>query len=165
VRRIFILADSFILMSLRAVVGNHRRLNHELLLYAFENVPCLVVDCANVANPHPFASRFPLELFHKVFVVEVELIYTLRDVLKRVPRHINELGLKCVVITSFNHLFNYQDEHENREIYLHAWELMKEISQSVDVFVGVKEGGKQVQNAVMFADEVVELSKKELLSF
>ncbi|MBU1976143.1 MAG: hypothetical protein KKG59_07105 [Nanoarchaeota archaeon] len=147
-------------MSLRAVVGKSKEANTQAMLYAFENAPALVIDCANFANPHRFSAHIPLEKLHEVFVVEVELIYTLRDALKIARKHLKELNAKTLIVTTFTYVFNYQDKRENAEIFLHAWELLAELGKDFDVLVAIKKGGGQ-ERFLRVCDGVKLLSSKK----
>ncbi|MFH1850586.1 MAG: hypothetical protein ABH879_10505 [archaeon] len=124
-------------MTLVGIRGNHHAVNRELLLHAFDNTPALILDCANCANPHSLFPEVEFEKFDSVYVIEIELLYKLRDTLKRVPAMAKSLGLKSIVITSGHHLFDYSNDEENNNIYEHSWELMKEISDNLDIMVAV----------------------------
>jgi hypothetical protein len=117
--------------------GSRSSLNRKLLLYAVKNRPSLVIDCANAANPHVLFPEVQLEELDSVYVIPVELIYTFRDVLKKVRGIAERLGVKCIVITPFNGLFHYDDERENRGVMEHAWELMRGLAERYEVVVGV----------------------------
>jgi len=121
-----------------ALVGlRGKEANKELLHFALEHTPSLVVDCANVANPHAFSAYIPVERFMDVFIMEVDLIYTFRDTVKRLRGLVDELGVHHIVITSFNHLFHYDDEEENKNILEHTWEMLSELGEHYEIHVGV----------------------------
>ena len=86
--------------------------NHELILYALNNTPSLILDCANRANPHRFYTQVPYENFKKCYVIPVDAIYRFRDTLKQTEEIANGLGVKCIVITYFGKLFDYGDKQE-----------------------------------------------------
>jgi len=111
--------------------------NHALLLYAAEHIPCLIIDCANAANPHALFPEVPLENMSQIYVIELELLYKFRDVLIQAPRFLDRLEAKHLVVTTPGVLFNYQDELENHNIMEQAWELMRSLGNSYTVVVGV----------------------------
>lgn len=139
-------------MALIGIRGSSRSVNRALLLYAFERTPALILDCANCANPHALFPKAPFEKFDSVFVVEIEVIYSFRDALKRVPLIAEQLEIRCIVITTFNRLFDYGDEREKHEIFEHSWELMKSISASYEVVVGVHDA--QEKSASKYCDKL-----------
>ncbi|PIN79060.1 hypothetical protein COV16_05115 [Candidatus Woesearchaeota archaeon CG10_big_fil_rev_8_21_14_0_10_34_8] len=109
--------------------------NKSVIEQAINNTPCLIIDCANRANPHNFFQY--QDYFHEVYIIEVELMYKFRDVLKQSFTLINTLQLKSIAITSWKYLFNYQNEKENKEILLHAEELITELSKHVLIYKGM----------------------------
>lgn len=119
-------------MSLVGLKGDR---DHHVIDLAIQNQPSLIIDCANKASPHSFFPQYLPENLNNVYVIEVDLIYSFRDVLKNAKRYVKELGAKLVVVTSFDYLFNYGDEEENREVLEHTWELMQELAREVDVVV------------------------------
>jgi len=122
-------------MSLIGITGNARTVNTQLLIYALKNTPAFIIDCANCANPHAF---FPYhDAFDKVFVLEIELIYVLRDVVKQLNHLIKDINPKCIIITTFHRLFHYQNEQENNDLYIHMWELLQEHAQRYSIFIGI----------------------------
>jgi len=138
-------------MVLKGVVGDRRRVNSYLFNEALKQTG-LLIDCSNCANPH---ALFPIaqEELENVHVIQVELIYVLRDVLKKVGEFCKGIGTKKVIITTFGGLFNYQDERENKNIYEHSWELMKELSQECEILVGIHHS--QEEFARKFCDSLM----------
>ncbi len=125
-------------MTLIGIVGNSGSyINHKLLLYAANHSPSLIIDCANSANPHSIYPSISLEKMAQVYVIELELLYKLRDVLLQTPLIIKKKGIKCIIVTTSDHLFHYQDEIENQNIIEHSWELMKDIGKSNLILVGL----------------------------
>jgi len=122
-------------MSLTVLNGKTHTVNSYLLKYAASHTPSLVVDCANVANPHPF--HLTEEILSNIFIVQAEVIYKFRDTLKAIPSM--RLDVSSIIITTFHRLFHYGDETENNEIFIHAWELMKRLSLTQNVLVGVSD--------------------------
>ena len=127
------------LMVLIGIKGDSASfLNRQLLLYAAKNTPCLVIDCANVANPHSLFPEVDLPVLEKIYVIELELLYKFRDTLLRVPSIMRNIGAKHIVVTTINHLFHYQDELENKNIMDHAWRLLKILSKRYTIVAGIK---------------------------
>lgn len=114
-------------MSLNFIDGK------ELLLYAVDHTPSLIIDCANWANPHSLFGRVELDQLEQVYVVEVELLYKFRDILKKADELAEEVGAGTIVITPFNYLFNYQNEKENKKIIIHCLQIIKKLSDKYDV--------------------------------
>lgn len=125
-------------MVLMGIIGSSSSyVNHRLLMYASNHAPSLVIDCANAANPHSLYPAVPMEKMSQVYVIELELLYKFRDVLLRVPSIIKKMYIKSIVITTSDHLFNYQDKIENHNIIQHSWELMRAIGNKKAVLVGL----------------------------
>ncbi len=141
-------------MTLTVIVGNNRHLNTKLLLYAAANVPSLVIDCANCANPHKLFPKVTIEQLSKIYVVELELLYKFRDVLLRVPSIAKQKEIKTIVVTISDFLFHYQDEIENNNITEHCWELLHEIGKKYEIVAGLDYNSKQIEFAKRFADRL-----------
>jgi hypothetical protein len=135
-------------MVLIGVQGSPRSLNKHLLLHAVRNAPCLFIDCANSANLHSLFAVEDLEHLDGVFVMQTELIYTFRDILKMVPAVASQLGVRCVVVTTFNRLFHYSDEVENKDIIEHVWELLRKLSRSMDIYIGITDEGASCDKVI-----------------
>ncbi|HZX45571.1 MAG TPA: hypothetical protein VFF28_07870 [Candidatus Nanoarchaeia archaeon] len=121
---------------LTGIFGSRGSVNLSLLSHAVRNQPSLIVDCANIANPHvlfPFAQP---EDMHDIYVVQAELMYKFRDILKHLDRLAKQVNPRCIVITLFDRLFHYNDEQENKDIIEHAWELMKKHSERYELIAG-----------------------------
>jgi hypothetical protein len=121
------------------IVGNRYDVNKSLLKYAVENSPSLFIDCANCANPHKLFPQFQYEQLNDVYVMEVELLYTFRDVLKLLPKTADRLGTKTIIITTFGGLFNYDDTAENDDVLEHAWSIIRKIGKDYNIIIGLKE--------------------------
>ena len=124
-------------MGIIGITGSRKAVNHYLMCYAITHTPSIIVDCSNIANIHKWFPLFPHADFDQVFVYEFELLYKFRDCLVMVQEVAAARGVTCIIITSMHHLFNYQNEAENYEIYNHAWELMLQLSAVYDVRVAV----------------------------
>ena len=128
-------------MGLIGIQGNSESaINRKLLLYASQHLPALIIDCANAANPHSLYPTVPFEHMNRMFVIELELLYKFRDVLLRIPGMAKKLRVQCIVITTSDHLFNYQDKEENQNIFRHSWELMQSIGEKHTIVVGIRKG-------------------------
>ncbi|MGM5488833.1 MAG: hypothetical protein ACQESG_07840 [Nanobdellota archaeon] len=110
-----------------------------VIFRAGERLPSMIIDCANAADPHTLYPYVPLESMDQIFVVEVELLYKFRDVVKALPPFLHEKAIQRVLIIT-GHLFNYQDERENYYVLRHAWELIHKISREVEVLATVQPG-------------------------
>lgn len=125
------------MVLLTIVSSSARFLNRKLIFHAARKKPSLIIDCANCANPHLFYPNLTIEDFNELYVIELELLYKFRDVLLRVPSIMKKIRGSTVVVTTSNHLFNYQDELENRNIIEHSWEIMEIIGKRYDVIAGI----------------------------
>lgn len=122
-------------MGIVAITGERRRVDHELVAYALQRTPSLIVDCANVCDVTKWFSRFPDADLERVFVYEMEMLYKFRDALQHVKAAAEERAVKTIVVTSMSRLFHYQNAVENSEVYCHAWETLKELGETFDVRV------------------------------
>ncbi len=141
-------------MALTAVIGNRRQLNRQLLDYAAQRAPSLIIDCANVADPHKLYPRFSLNVLQNIYVIELELLYKFRDVLRYIDEYAIECGVKDIIVTTTDHLFHYQDEVENADIYEHAWEMLKQLGCRHNIVTGITPSSLQVQLAGRFCDQI-----------
>lgn len=126
-------------MALHILKGNGRALDHDVVRFALAYTPCLLVDCADAADPYQHPDT-DVATFLAVHVVQAELLYRLRDILRALPQTVRRLGVKRVVITQFTRLFHYHDEAENADIYEEVWRRIGEAAKELDVVVGVPEG-------------------------
>jgi hypothetical protein len=128
--------------------------NHALLMYAAEHIPCLVIDCANAANPHAIFPEVPLEKMSQMYVVELELLYKFRDVLVQAHCFLKRLQAQHLIVTTPGHLFNYQDELENHNIIEQSWELMRALGKTYTVVVGVLRNSRHLSCAQKYCHSV-----------
>lgn len=128
--------------------------NFQLIRYASQHLPAILVDCANAACPHRYYPLITLSDMQQIYVFELELLHKFRDVLKRVPLYVKNLSAQSIIVTTSDRLINYQDENENHDIYTHAWGLMKKIGQTNDILVGVDHHSRQYNYAVRFCDRL-----------
>lgn len=125
-------------MALIGLIGkNQRCINHDLINCAINALPAILIDCANSADPHRYYPQVNLEIMQRIYVFELELLHKFRDVLRRVPLYAKKLEAKIIVVTTSDHLLNYHNEKENRDVNIHAWELMRRIGDSHEIVVGV----------------------------
>jgi len=137
-------------MGLVGITGTYA--DHYVIDRAIQNQPALIIDCANKASPHSFFPHTLPETLHHVYVLEVDLLYAFRDVLKQTKQMSRDLGLSFIAITRFEGLFHYGDEEETAAITNHAWELLQELAQDYTVFVAL--GRKHAQDAHEYCTEV-----------
>lgn len=127
--------------------------NNRLLVKAFENTPSIIIDCGNACNVHNLFPMIKEEQLHEVYVMNAEAIYRFRDALKQIPYWSKKLKIKQVVITTIHILYSYDDEEENYNVLEHCWQIMKEISKNIPVYVGVKKK-KHLIFAQRFSDRL-----------
>lgn len=133
-------------MGLTVMTGSRKAVDHALISYALTHTPSIIIDCSNVANIHKWFPLFPDADYDNVFVYEFELLHKFRDALIRVKKA--QHPVKAIVVTSMHHLFHYQNEGENHEVYLHAWELLDELARTYDVRVAIDRMPKQFAHVV-----------------
>ena len=124
-------------MGLVAVHGDSGSADHAVMSYALSHTPTIVIDCANVANVHRWFSLFPYADYSQVYVYEFELLYKLRDALLVVEAEARKRHAGVIVVTSMRHLFHYQNDAENAELYSQAWELLAALGKKFDVRVAI----------------------------
>ncbi|MBS1266835.1 MAG: hypothetical protein MAG795_00804 [Candidatus Woesearchaeota archaeon] len=124
-------------MTLSVYKGRCEAVNTALLAHASEHLPSLILDCANYANPHLLLSFE--EDFDKIYVINIDLIYKLRDTLKNLKSISKSIGATNIIITTFTRLFDYDNEEENKEIFKHSWELISNLSKTHNILVGIQE--------------------------
>lgn len=147
-------------MALIGVKGNKYSVNNKLLLYAFER-PTLFLDCANCANPHSLFPEIPQEKLEMVYVISAEVIYRFRDAILKLDFWCKKLGIKNIVITTYSGLFNYGNEEENYEVYVHSWELLDKLSEKYDIVIGVEENTVHEELGKKYCDGTYSLESKD----
>lgn len=125
-------------MGLTAVINTTKQANDEVTLHAIKNTPCVLVDCANSADPHRYHAQASQEQLRDVHVISVDLLYDFREVIKQLPRHATTHETTRIIITTQDHLFNYQDDDENAHVQSHIWRLLSQLSTSFDLLVAVR---------------------------
>ena len=125
-------------MRLTCLVGATGKVNTRVLLHALEYQPSLLIDCHNVANPHSLFPFVQYEKFAGVFVVPAESLYRFRAALRILPKIADGVGAKCIVITTFTGLFDFDNEEESNAVIEHCWELIRQAAASYEVVVGLK---------------------------
>jgi hypothetical protein len=140
-------------MALVAMKDDGEIVNRKLFLKAFENHPSLILDCGNMANPHNLFPMVREEQLHDVYVMNAEAIYRFRDALRQIPYWVEKLKIRCIIITTIQVLFSYDDEEENHDVLEHCWELMKEISKTCTIYIAYDDRNSEF--AERFADEIV----------
>lgn len=144
-------------MGLRVLVASSSEVvNHTLIVHAAEHLPALVVDCANCADPHRFYPAIGLAQLQQIYVFELELLHKFRDVLRRLPLYAKRLQVQSIIITTSDHLINYRDEEENKNLYLHAWQLMNKLGQNYNVIAGIVRDSPQYPLALKYAQTIME---------
>lgn len=136
------------------LVSPTRTINYELLRYAAQQAPAMVIDCANAADPHRLYPEFSHETLNQIYVVELELLYKFRDILKNAARYADKVRARSVIVTTSDFLFHYQDPEENQNIHHHCWELMRQLGQIYDVRVGVLANSEHLSLAQNYCDRL-----------
>jgi hypothetical protein len=118
------------------------RADLEVLLRAIEKQPSLVIDCNNSANPLMLFPFVPAEKFSHVFVVPAESLYRFRAALKQLPELIGKVGATCVAVTSFDSLFAFGNENENKDVLKQCLELLENSGSEI---ILVKNGAHGIE--------------------
>ncbi|MCF7861735.1 hypothetical protein K9M79_05800 [Candidatus Woesearchaeota archaeon] len=142
-------------MVLTAVVGKHKIVNKEIFRYAFDSLPSIVLDCANTANPHSFYPKVTIEDLSRVYVISVDALYRFRDSLKYIPKLAKQLKPKSIIITSFEHLFNYDDKLEIHNINVQAWDIILDFSKKYDTYIAVNIKSVHIKFAKRYCDKII----------
>lgn len=116
-----------------------RSINIILINEALDNTPALLIDCANVADIHKFKGR-DIEQYANLYVLEVDSLYRLIPTLRQLSKILKKIGVKKVFMTSFTHLFNYDNDLENKDVYIYAWELLSNYATEFNIYVAVEKG-------------------------
>lgn len=103
--------------------------------YAIEHTPCIFIDASNCANPPRYGIND--DRMHDVFVVQAELLYTLRDTLRDLPRLVQDLHTTTIIISPFDRVFNYHDEVENSAVFSECWELLYLYGKEYHILAGI----------------------------
>jgi hypothetical protein len=130
------------MQTILVLVGIHG--NAEILIRAVERAPSLLIDCSNCADAHQLFPFVDEEQLKSIYVIEVELLYLLRDVLKRTDAIARGIGAKCILVTQFSYLFSYNDEDENKNLLEHCWKLLRRLADSYEVIVGIHESYEEL---------------------
>lgn len=85
-----------------------------------------------------------MEELGKVYVMEAEMLYKFRDSLRRIAY--TRPPVKTIVITTVTHLFNYDDELENKNILEHCSVLIKSLARKYKVVMAwdIQYGAKEL---------------------
>lgn len=110
-----------------------------------------MLDCALTADPHRYITHE--QRFRELYVLEIEMIYKLRDTLLQLNTIQKNTRYSIIVITAFVQLMNYQDEEENTEIYTHCWEILQNIR--IPVIIGIAKKSMQAAFAKMRCDILI----------
>ncbi len=111
-------------MALVGIYGEKNDVTPALMMYACDNGPTLVVG-----------SGLPDHAAFDVYVVQCELSSMFFDIIKRLHRTADEMGVKTVVITSLDMLYG--------DLLEHAWVILSRLAVEYDVVVAVNDGAAQ----------------------
>lgn len=104
----------------------------KLVQYALEHTPSLILDCANVADPHLYYPYHDETAFEETYVIPIDLLYKFRDSLKSVDDFVVQKNIDVIVVTSYQRLFHYDNDIENELILQHCFDLLEQIDSYVD---------------------------------
>lgn len=144
------------LMGLVGISGNPRKVNNSIMQLALDNTPCIVLDCVTAADAHKFFAHTTEDALENAWVIEIELLYKLRDALKIVPQWMTEKKCNKLFITCNRHLFHYQDENENRNVYAHIWDLLLQLGWKYDIVVALTPHSVQYAFALMRCEKIID---------
>jgi hypothetical protein len=139
------------LMPIVVLCGNRHIVNSEVLRSAASHTTALIIDGANAADPHTMLQYTKPENLDEIFVLETELIYKLRDAIVEISSLAKEADTNYVFFTTFDALFNYQDEEENQDVYRQVWLLLRQAAIKYHILVGVRAGSMQETYGRMYA--------------
>jgi uncharacterized protein (UPF0305 family) len=106
--------------------------DREIMFYAINNAPSLILDCA---NPHMFYPHVNPDKFRETFVVPVDAIYRFRDTLMKADSFAESLNAGIIAITSYHRLYSYGDDEEKHNVLMHAEELIRKLAVKYAVVV------------------------------
>jgi hypothetical protein len=136
VRKLFISSDCFFDM-LFCIVGDFKTINRQLIMLALDNTPAVLIDPANFADIHRFKD-FDILQYANLYVLEVDSLYRFIPTLKKLSKLARQFNTKNIFITSFTKLFNYDNPDEDRDVYVHAWEIISNTASDHDIYVAVE---------------------------
>src|SRR5512142_372393 len=123
---------------LTAVVGPDRsKLNRALMRVAVDRLPAILVDCAKSGDPHRYYPELDVLQMQRIYVFELDMLHKFRDILRHMPLYVRKLNAQIIVVTTSDDLLNYHNDWENRDVFIHTWQLMKKIGYSHDIVAGV----------------------------
>ncbi|MFW5990742.1 MAG: hypothetical protein ACOCQX_00795 [Candidatus Nanoarchaeia archaeon] len=120
-------------------VRGSRALNDKLIAFALNSTPTLFIDCAGCSDIHRFKG-YPVENFQRLYIVPAESLYRFLPTIKSIPELARQTDAEKIFISSFNHLFDYDDKEENYDIFVYAWQLLRKLGKEFDIFAGIKTG-------------------------
>lgn len=114
-------------------------LNYMLTTMALKFTPALFIDSANCSDIHRF-NHFPMENYIGLHIVPAESLYRFLPTIKSIPELVERTNSRAVFITTFTHLFDYDDEVEVNDVFNNAWELLRNLGKEYNIFVGIEKG-------------------------
>lgn len=110
--------------------------DYDLTNLAFEKTPSLILDCNLGVNLFDHIDK--ADDFSKVYIIEIEMLYKFLNALQNLPKYIEDLNIKLLVITNVKKLFDHGDEEETFYVFEQIWTLLKQHSKQIDILVGIK---------------------------
>lgn len=126
-------------MSLSGIIGRKDDVNQMVVRSALEDSPSIIVDCANCTDIQRFRDARP-EWLMSTFIVPAESLYRLLPTLRRLPVSAARVGTERIFVSTFTHLFDYDDKAENQDVFELAWRILEVLSGKFSVMVAVEKG-------------------------
>jgi len=123
-------------MPLFGITGHKTSVNRDIVNCALDNVPALLIDCANCANVHHYNAD--LDKLMNLFVIPAESLYRFIPTLKDIDNIASQIKVKKIFITTFTNLFNYDNDEENWNVFNNAWDLIKKLSEKFEITLGIE---------------------------
>lgn len=111
----------------------------DIISYAFEKVPAIIIDTANVADIHRYRDR-NIEEYAGLYVLQIDSLYRFIPTLRQLNKLSKKFATKNIFITTFTKLFNYDNPIEDIDIFIYAWELISNHALDKDIYVAVQKG-------------------------
>lgn len=126
-------------MTLYAIKGDRTEANHRLVQASLCMAPSLLIDSANCANIHNYSGN-ELSLFSKVHIIEAESLYRFAPAIRKILFLTDYLKIRNVFITTFTHLFDYDDDEENANVFTDAWRMLAALAKDIDIYIAIESG-------------------------
>ncbi len=122
-------------MTLYGIFGRSARaVNYQLIKEALQLAPALFIDSANCTNPHLFTD-FELIQLCNLEIIPAESLYRFKPTILSLQktRH------KIIFISTFNHLFDFDDKVENMNVFEACWGVIAQLAKMKDVYLAIQD--------------------------